>query len=173
MVQIETHENEPRHRLSALRAGHPVTYFDIIAALISHFLTCAADARWGMGTGGSHTLSFSRFTRLLCEQPQRCYPCKSTGVVYAVGSPPCGPFVTLKARINPSTVINPTKRCLPPASAAWVGQAQAVVMVGSFRPQGHLLRGAECQSASTSTWCPIPCQCGPRTSPRPCPRIPS
>ena len=39
MVQIETHENEPRHRLSALRAGHPVTFFDIIAALISHFLT--------------------------------------------------------------------------------------------------------------------------------------
>ena len=168
MVQIETHENEPRHRLSALRAGHPVTYFDIISALlISHFLT------WQMARG-SHTLSFSRFTRLLCEQPQRCFPCKSTGVMYAVGSPPCGPFVTLKARRDQSQHCDQSDKKVSASSlAAWVGQAQAVVMVGSLRPQGHLLRGAECQSASTSTWCPIPCQCGPRTSPRPCPRIPS
>ena len=172
MVKKETHENEPRHRLSALRPGPFVTYLDITSGHFSFDISDIGPSPVGF-TQSPHTLSFSRFTRLLCEQPQRCYPCKSTGVVYAVGSPPCGPFVTLKARINPSTVINPTKRCLPPASAAWVGQAQAVVMVGSSRSQGHLLRGAECQSASTSTWCPIPCQCGPRTSPRPCPRIPS
>ena len=55
MVQIETHENEPRHRLSALRAGHPVTYmyFDIIAALISHFLT------WQMARGVTHVIVFT------------------------------------------------------------------------------------------------------------------
>lgn len=165
MVQMKTHENEPRHRLSALRPGPPVTYLDITSGHFSF-----ADSSPDMARG-SHTLSFSRFTRLLCEQPQRCYPCKSTGVVYAVGSPPCGPFVTLKARINPSDQSD--KKVSASSLAAWVGQAQAVVMVGSSRPQGHLLRGAECQSASTSTWCPIPCQCGPRTSPRPCPRIPS
>jgi len=58
MVQIETHENEPRHRLSALRAGHPVTYmyFDIIAALISHFLDLADGS---LGTGVNTVIVFT------------------------------------------------------------------------------------------------------------------
>lgn len=65
-----------------------------------------------------------------------------------------------------------TKR-RPPASQPGSDKPHAVVMIGSSRLQGHLLRGAGCQSASTSTWCPNPCQCGPRTSPLPCPRSPS
>lgn len=52
MVKKETHENEPRHRLSALRPGPFVTYLDITSG---HFSFDISDMAVSLSGSHNHT----------------------------------------------------------------------------------------------------------------------